>query len=136
MNGNKGTDCVSNRCLNQPDNIVCCKPKAVAGSSGSSDSAADGEGCSGNTCTLSNPLGDTTNIPTLLGKIINAALGIIGSLALVMFIYGGVLWMLSAGKADQVTKGKDTLIWATIGIIIIFSAYALVKLVLTSMGVN
>lgn len=86
---------------------------------------------------LCNPLtGDTTNlgIPVLLGKVIFAVLGIVGSLALVMFIYGGLLWMLSAGNADKVTKGKEVIIWATIGIIVIFSAYALVKLVLSTMG--
>lgn len=84
---------------------------------------------------LPNPLGtglDKTDIPTLLGKIINSVLGIIGSLALVMFIYGGVSWMLSGGNQEQVTKGKNILIWATAGLVIIFTAYALVKFVLTT----
>lgn len=82
---------------------------------------------------LDNPLGrgtDKTDIPTLLGNIINSVMGIIGSLALVMFIYGGASWMLSGGNQEQVTKGKNILIWATIGIVIIFTAYALVKFVL------
>ncbi|MFH1482039.1 MAG: pilin [Patescibacteria group bacterium] len=90
--------------------------------------------CAGKVC-LTNPLtGDTTNtpIPEFLGKIINGVLGIVGSLALVMFIYGGLLWMTSSGKADQVTKGRDSMLWAAIGIIVIFSAYALVNLVLTT----
>jgi hypothetical protein len=84
---------------------------------------------------LDNPLtGSATNtdIPTLLGKVINSVMGVIGSLALVMFIYGGIIWMLSAGNQEQVTKGKNILIWAAVGIVIIFSSYALVKLVLTA----
>ncbi|MFA5360285.1 MAG: hypothetical protein WC349_05045 [Patescibacteria group bacterium] len=85
------------------------------------------------TVTLTNPIG-TTDLPTLLGKVINSIMGIIGSLALVMFIYGGAIWMLSAGNQEQVTKGKNILIWAAVGIVIIFSAYALVKLVFTSLG--
>lgn len=82
---------------------------------------------------LTNPLGDgpeKTSIPILLGKIISSVLGIIGSLALVMFIYGGATWMMSTGNQEQVTKGKNILIWATVGIVIIFTAYALVKFVL------
>jgi type IV secretory pathway VirB2 component (pilin) len=71
-------------------------------------------------------------IPYLLGTVINSVLGIIGSLALVMFIYGGATWMLSAGNQERVTKGKQILIWATIGIVIIFTAYALVKFLLTT----
>lgn len=91
------------------------------------------------TVSLTNPLTgkdtyaeSTDGIPTLLGKIINAVLGVVGSLALVMFIYGGITWMLSAGNQEQVTKGKNILIWATIGIVIIFTAYALVRFVLTT----
>ncbi len=83
---------------------------------------------------LDNPLGQgKTDIPTLLGNVINAIMGVIGSLALVMFIYGGIIWMLSAGNQEQVTKGKNILIWAAVGLFIIFSSYALVKLVLTAM---
>jgi len=95
--------------------------------------------CSGQTSKdgtveLCNPLGDKTDtsIPTLLGKIINSVLGIIGSLALVMFIYGGATWMLSGGNQEKVTKGKQILIWATFGLVIIFTAYALVRFVLTT----
>ena len=87
------------------------------------------------TVSLTNPLTGTTKsegIPTLLGKIINSVLGIIGSLALVMFIYGGATWMLSGGNQEKVTKGKQILIWATLGLVIIFTAYALVKFVLTT----
>ena len=93
---------------------------------------------------LPNPLtGKTTfdekteGIPTLLGRVINAILGIVGSLALVMFIYGGIIWMTSSGNAEQVTKGKNIVIWATIGLVVIFSAYALVNFVLTkALGVT
>jgi len=89
---------------------------------------------SAGTVKLTNPLtGDSNSksIPELLGTIINYAMGIIGSLALVMFIYGGITWMLSGGSSEKVTKGKDVIIWATLGLALIFAAYALVKFVLT-----
>jgi len=54
-----------------------------------------------------------------------------------MFIYGGIIWMTSSGNAEQVTKGKNIVIWATIGLVVIFSAYALVSFVLTkALGVT
>ena len=94
-----------------------------------------GKGTEGEVC-LPNPLGATTgtSIPTLLGNIISYVLGVVGSLALVMFIYGGITWMLSAGNQEQVTKGKNILIWATLGIVIIFTSYALVKFVINTIG--
>jgi hypothetical protein len=84
---------------------------------------------------LNNPLGDITDPNILIGKVIRAVLGLVGSLALVMFIYGGFTWMTAAGSSEKVTKGKNIIIWATIGLIVIFSAYALVKFVLTGLGV-
>lgn len=92
------------------------------------------QGSDGKTVCLDNPLGKNITIPALLGQIINYAMGIIGSLALVMFIYGGAMWMLSGGNQEQVTKGKQTIIWAALGLAIIFTSYALVYFVITAFG--
>lgn len=82
---------------------------------------------------LSNPLG-TNSVPTLIGRIIDAILGIVGSLALVMFIYGGFTWMTASGNEQSVTKGKNILMWAAVGLAVIFLSYALVKFVIKAIG--
>lgn len=80
--------------------------------------------------TLSNPLGESANNPNvLIGRIIKNILGIVGSLALLMFVVGGLMWMLSAGNEQRVKKGKDILIWASLGLVIIFTSYAILKFV-------
>jgi hypothetical protein len=83
---------------------------------------------------LANPLGSSaaaSSPQVLIGRAISAILGLVGSLALLMFIYGGFLWMTSAGNEKNVSKGRDILMWSTIGLIVIFSSYALVKFVLS-----
>ena len=95
----------------------------------------EGEGSSGSIA-LPNPLGDINTLPVLVGHIIRALLGIVGSLALAVFIYGGFVWMTSAGNGDSVNKGKNTLIWAAIGLAVIFSAYALVRFVFEGLGIT
>ncbi len=80
------------------------------------------------TVNLNNPLGNTQPA-SLIGQIISSVLGIVGSLALVMFIYGGLIWMTAAGNSEQISKGRNILIWATIGLVVIFSSYALVHFV-------
>lgn len=82
---------------------------------------------------LDDPLGNKTP-EVLIGNVINAVLGIVGSLALAMFIYGGLTWMLAAGNDQRVQKGKDILLWATIGLVVIFSSYALVRFVFVGLG--
>lgn len=107
--------------------------------SGNPPSGNPPSGNQSNTVSLPNPINIPSEakdapIPYLLGKIIKSILGIAGSLALVMFIYGGASWMLSGGNQEQVAKGKNIIIWATIGIVIIFTSYALVKFVLTTVA--
>lgn len=86
--------------------------------------------------TLSNPIPNSPTPQVLIGRVINATMGIVGSLALAMFIYGGFVWMLAAGNEQSVQKGKGILTWATIGLIVIFSSYALVSVVFTGLGVE
>lgn len=77
---------------------------------------------------LQNPLG-VTDPNILIGRIIKQVLGFVGTIALVMFIYGGLMWMLSMGDAGRVKKGRDTFIWATLGLIVIFSSYLIVNFI-------
>jgi len=73
------------------------------------------------------------DLPTIIGNIIKAVLGLVGVLALVMFIYGGILWMTSGGSEEQVKKAKDTLVSAIFGLAIIFFSYALSNFVITAL---
>ena len=79
--------------------------------------------------TLPNPLG-TDNPNVLIGNIINFVLGFVGTIALVLFIYGGFTWMLSAGAPAKVKKGKDIIVWSIIGLFVVFTAYILVRFVI------
>lgn len=71
----------------------------------------------------------TTNVSTYIGRIINGLMGIMGSLALVMFVYGGVLWMTSAGESERAEKARSIVVWSVLGLAVIFASYALVNFV-------
>ncbi|MGE5425823.1 MAG: pilin [Bacillota bacterium] len=83
---------------------------------------------------LTNPLKGVDTPQELIGSVIEKLFGIIGSLALVMFIYGGLIWMTSSGSSTQVKKGRDIIVWAIVGMVVIFSAYALVRFVIQGIG--
>lgn len=84
--------------------------------------------------TVVNPLPNVTSVPGLINNVVKAILGIVGALALFMFVYGGMLWMTSGGNSSRIEKGKDTLIWATIGLFIIFASYAILNFILTALA--
>ena len=69
-------------------------------------------------------------------NISNIILGLVGSLTLLMFVYGGLMMIISSGNAEKVTKAKGILLAAIIGLVIVFSSYIIIQFVMTSLGVN
>lgn len=86
--------------------------------------SAKGTGQSDNLFTGDNPVFKT---------ITNAALFLIGAISVLMLIYGGIRYTLSAGDSKAVTDAKNTILYAIIGIIVALLAYAIVNFVLTSL---
>lgn len=93
-----------------------------------------GADCKAGTVCLENPLGEKTDITIIMGNLVATALGIMGSLALLVFIVGGFIWMTAGGSAEKVKKGTQSMMWASIGIVVIFSSYAIIRLVLGGIG--
>lgn len=66
----------------------------------------------------------TADIQTSTGQFIQAALLLVGTVFLGLMIYGGFTWMTARGAEDKITKAKETVVAAAIGIAIILAAYA------------
>jgi len=69
-------------------------------------------------------------------SISNFILGIVGSLTLLAFVYGGFLWLTSAGISERVNKGKQVIIGAVIGLFIVFGSYTIIYFVADKMGLD
>src|SRR5438876_7743675 len=70
-----------------------------------------------------------TSLSSIFKTIINWALGIAFALAVIYLIYGGFLYITSAGNEESATKGKNAVIYALIGIIIIILSYVIVNVI-------
>lgn len=81
---------------------------------------------------LENPISRVSNVPQFIGVLVRGALGIIGGLTLLMFIWGGFQWLISAGNAERVETGTQTMLWAAIGVVIVFSSYFIVNEILNN----
>ena len=73
-----------------------------------------------------------TDLMGTLNTIVNVAIGVIGFLAVVMIIVGGVQYTTSAGDAAKVTKAKNTIMYGVIGLVVALLAYAIVNFVLAN----
>lgn len=72
----------------------------------------------------------------LVVKITNKVLMVVGGVALLMFIYGGFILLTAAGSSEGIKKGKQALVAAAIGLVIIFSAQLLLSFLLDKVVSN
>jgi len=77
---------------------------------------------------LYNPLGTDVTVTQFIGRGIRAVIGIVGALALLMFIYGGITWMTAGGSQERVTSAKNILKNSFIGILLIFFSYTIISI--------
>ena len=81
---------------------------------------------------LPNPLG-TNDIRVVIGRIIQILMSAIGSIALMILIYGGFQWLTAMGNPEKIKKGKDIMLWTLLGVIIMFSSYFIVRFVINTL---
>ncbi|MBI4253167.1 hypothetical protein HY623_03265 [Candidatus Uhrbacteria bacterium] len=105
--------------LDPSKKFTCCCGRQPAG----------GAVCPAGLTCLDDPLG-TADIPTLIGLVLRGLFAIIGAIALIIFIYGGALWMTAFGEEAKVKRGWDTMIWGAIGLVVIFGSYVAVDFIL------
>ena len=73
-----------------------------------------------------------TTLPTesdfgrLLTMVINYFLGLVGLIAVLMLVIGGIRYITSAGNEQTIEKAKHTILYAIIGIVIVVLSYAIV----------
>ncbi|MCU0679464.1 MAG: pilin [Planctomycetes bacterium] len=77
------------------------------------------------TATKDDPKSVITSIPEAIGKVVGAGLALIGLVFFILMIYGGFTWMTARGNEQQVTKAKELILAAIIGLVIVLAAYAI-----------
>ncbi len=85
---------------------------------------------------LANPLGAIERPEQVYGRVIAAFMGFVGVLSLAVFVYGGMQLILSKGNEEMITRGKDTIVWAVIGMGLVFTSYAILRFVISTLSVS
>jgi hypothetical protein len=90
------------------------------------------------------PLINATTFPAARYSNIGVLLGIIGPLLVTgagllcggMLLYGAYTFLTAGSNAENVTKGKNIIVWAGIGLIVVVSATLMVRIIGTILNVN
>ncbi len=72
---------------------------------------------------------EKTDTATIAGTAVKGILGAIGLVFFILMFYAGFTWMLARGEEDKVTKARETIIAAVIGLVIVVGSYAITNLV-------
>jgi hypothetical protein len=67
----------------------------------------------------------STDLLTIIGRIINIFLGLLGIIFLVILLYAGYLYLMGGGDPEQIKKARLYIRNAIIGLVIIASAWAI-----------
>lgn len=102
----------------------------IASAETAKESICKGAGLAGGgTSDCSNPAG-SPSVEGVIGTAINLISLIVGVIAVIMIIIGGLKYIMSSGDSNNINSAKNTILYAIIGLVIVAFAQVIVKFVL------
>lgn len=77
---------------------------------------------------------DTRSAGDIAKDVVSIMFFIIGVMAVIMIIWGGIRYVLSAGNSAALTSAKNTIVYSIIGLVIAILAYAIVNFVINTVA--
>ena len=74
----------------------------------------------------------TQDLSDKIKTVVNTLLFILGAIAVVMIVIGGIRYTTSNGDASAIKGAKDTILYAVIGLVVAILAYAIVNFVISA----
>jgi len=76
--------------------------------------------------------GNTTDLRANITRVINLMLFLIGAVAVIMIIIGGIKYVASNGDQGSVQSAKNTIMYSVIGLVVAILAFAIVNFVVST----
>lgn len=73
---------------------------------------------------------------SILQFAINLILSLIGGITIIVMIMGGYQYITSSGNQEMANKGKQTILWAGIGLVVILMAAAIINIIVNAVVNN
>ena len=80
-------------------------------------------------------LGELT-IPRIVSGGIRILLVVAALTAFIFLIIGGIRWVTSGGDKEKTARAQQTLTAALVGLVIVFAAWAIIRLIETFFGIQ
>ena len=73
------------------------------------------------------PAPEGQRLSTIVLNVLNFLLSVVGTLALIMLVVGGIMYIMASGNEDTADKAKNTIKYAIIGIAVALAALVIVR---------
>ena len=75
-------------------------------------------------------------LPGIVSTVIKLILVVAALIAFIFLVIGGIKWITSGGDKEQTAKAQGTITAALIGLVIVFAAWAIIKLLEAFFGIE
>ena len=72
-------------------------------------------------------------VPNLIQNIISTLLFVLGIISVIMIIVGGIQYALGGGDSNQLTRAKNTIMYAVIGLVVALLSYGIVYFIVDAL---
>jgi len=76
----------------------------------------------------------TQDLPSIAGNAIKVFIGLSATIMLIMILWSGFELMFSSGKTEKTKRAIDRIVWTSVGVIVIISAYAISQFVINQIN--
>lgn len=70
-----------------------------------------------------------TKVKSVMKSVVDVLLMTVGVISIVMIVVGGIMFALSSGDASKVTKARNMVIYAVVGLVVALFASAIINFV-------
>jgi len=88
---------------------------------------------------IKDPKSDADTLKEIIGLVTDWIVLLVGGIAVLFIIWGGILYVTSSGNKDRAEQAKQTLTYAVLGLIVIVLAKVILSLAVglpTSLGIT
>lgn len=75
-------------------------------------------------------------LPGIVSTVIKLILVVAALIAFIFLVIGGIKWITSGGDKEQTAKAQGTITAALIGLVIVFAAWAIIRLLEAFFGIE
>ncbi|NQV90507.1 Ig-like domain-containing protein [Candidatus Uhrbacteria bacterium] len=75
----------------------------------------------------------TASITVIIARLIRTAITLVGVVTVVFILYGGFVYMTAGGSPERIAKAKKIIINSVIGLILVFSSFAIAQFILNAL---